>query len=158
MNMSPPGFLEAKTCLSQAKDRSCRIRGFSPWVGKIPRGGNSNPLQYSYQECPMDEGAWWVTVQGVAKSTWACTMNQTSAGALSQEAADRQGGEVWHWGGVFSPAHPYLWFQLYYFQWRLFCMVTCTCQLNSSYRHWVVVRTMFISVLKTIRISLWTGH
>ena len=37
MNMSPPGFLVAKTCLSQAKDRRCRIRGFSPWVGKIPQ-------------------------------------------------------------------------------------------------------------------------
>ena len=37
MNMSPPGFLEAKTCLSQAKDRRCRIRGFSPWVGKSPQ-------------------------------------------------------------------------------------------------------------------------
>ena len=23
---------------------------FDPWVGKIPRGGNGNPLQYSCQE------------------------------------------------------------------------------------------------------------
>lgn len=27
-------------------------------------------------------------------------MNHTSAGALSQEAADRQGGEVWYGEGV----------------------------------------------------------
>ena len=30
--------------------------------------GNGTPLQYSYLENPMDGGAWWVTVQGVAKS------------------------------------------------------------------------------------------
>ena len=31
--------------------------------GRSPREGNGNPLQYS-----MDRGAWWATVQGVAKS------------------------------------------------------------------------------------------
>jgi len=30
--------------------------------------GNGNPLQYSYLENPMDRGAWWVAVHGVAKS------------------------------------------------------------------------------------------
>ena len=30
--------------------------------------GNGNPLQYSCLENPMDRGAWWVTVHGVAKS------------------------------------------------------------------------------------------
>ena len=30
--------------------------------------GNSNPLQYSCLENPMDRGAWWATVHGVAKS------------------------------------------------------------------------------------------
>ena len=33
--------------------------------------GNSNPLQHSCLENPMDGGAWWATVHGVAKSwTW----------------------------------------------------------------------------------------
>ena len=33
--------------------------------------GNGNPLQYSCLESPMDEGAWWAAVHGVAKSrTW----------------------------------------------------------------------------------------
>ena len=33
--------------------------------------GNGNPLQYSCLENPMDRGAWWATVHGVAKSqTW----------------------------------------------------------------------------------------
>ena len=30
--------------------------------------GNSTPLQYSCLENPMDGGAWWATVHGVAKS------------------------------------------------------------------------------------------
>ena len=29
--------------------------------------GNGNPLQYSCLENPMDGGAWWATVHGVAK-------------------------------------------------------------------------------------------
>ena len=31
-------------------------------------GGNGNPLQYPCLENPMDRGAWWATVHGVAKS------------------------------------------------------------------------------------------
>ena len=30
--------------------------------------GNGNPLQYSCLKNPMDEGVWWATVHGVAKS------------------------------------------------------------------------------------------
>ena len=33
-----------------------------------PGEGNGNPLQYSCLENPMDGGAWWATVHGVAKS------------------------------------------------------------------------------------------
>ena len=33
-----------------------------------PGGGHGNPLQYSFLENPMDRGAWWATVHGVAKS------------------------------------------------------------------------------------------
>ena len=43
---------------------------FSPWVEQIPWRGYSNPPQYSHLGNPMDRGAWWVTVHGVAKS-WA---------------------------------------------------------------------------------------
>ena len=41
----------------------CRRPGFDPWVEKIPGEGNGNPLQY-----PVDRGAWWAVVPGVAKS------------------------------------------------------------------------------------------
>ena len=36
--------------------------------GRSPGGGHRNPLQYSCQENPMDRGAWWATVDQVAKS------------------------------------------------------------------------------------------
>ena len=32
------------------------------------REGNGTPLQYSCLETPMDGGAWWAAVHGVAKS------------------------------------------------------------------------------------------
>ena len=32
------------------------------------REGNGTPLQYSCLENPMDRGAWWAAVHGVAKS------------------------------------------------------------------------------------------
>ena len=36
--------------------------------GRSPGEGHGNPLQYSCLENPMDRGAWWATVHGVAKS------------------------------------------------------------------------------------------
>ena len=39
-----------------------------PGSGRSPGGGNGNPLQYSCLENPMDRGAWWATVHGVAES------------------------------------------------------------------------------------------
>ena len=38
-----------------------------PGSGRYPGKGNGNPLQYSCLGNPMDRGAWWATVQGVAK-------------------------------------------------------------------------------------------
>ena len=35
---------------------------------RSPGGGCGNPLQYSCQENPMQRGAWWATIHGVAKS------------------------------------------------------------------------------------------
>ena len=41
--------------------------GLIPGSGRSPGGGHGNPLQYSCLENPMDRGAWWATVLGVAK-------------------------------------------------------------------------------------------
>ena len=42
--------------------------GLIPESGRSSGEGNGNPLQYSCLENPMDRGAWWATVHGVAKS------------------------------------------------------------------------------------------
>ena len=36
--------------------------------GRSPGGGHGDPLQSSCLENPMDRGAWWATVHGVAQS------------------------------------------------------------------------------------------
>ena len=41
--------------------------GLIPGLGRSPGEGNGNPFQYSCLENPMDRGAWWATVHGVAK-------------------------------------------------------------------------------------------
>ena len=40
--------------------------GSTPGSGISPREGNGYPLQYSYLGNPMDRGAWWATIRGVA--------------------------------------------------------------------------------------------
>ena len=45
-----------------------RDAGSIPGWGLSPGGGNGNPLQYACQDNPMDRGAWWATVHGVAKT------------------------------------------------------------------------------------------
>ena len=42
--------------------------GSIPGLGRSPREGNGNPLQYSCLGNPMDRGARWATVHGVIKS------------------------------------------------------------------------------------------
>ena len=44
-----------------------RDAGLMPGSGRLPGEGHGNPLQYSRPEDPMDRGAWWATVRGVAK-------------------------------------------------------------------------------------------
>ena len=41
------------------------------WLSTYTREGNGTPLQYSCLENPMDGGAWWAAVHGVAEGqTW----------------------------------------------------------------------------------------
>ena len=58
-----PGGSEVKASACNAGDL-----GSIPGSGRSPGEGNGNPLQYSCLENPMDRGAWWATVHGVAKS------------------------------------------------------------------------------------------
>ena len=45
-----------------------RDMGSMPGLGRSPRGGHSNPLQYSCLENLMDRGAWGPAVQWVVNS------------------------------------------------------------------------------------------
>ena len=66
MGFTQSGWLSGKESACSAEDTgvSCSIPGW----GRAPGGGNGNPLQYSCLENPMDRGAPWATVHGVAKS------------------------------------------------------------------------------------------
>ena len=60
-------------------------------------GGNGDPLQYSCLENPMDEGAWWAAVHGVAKnrtrlSDFTFTFHFN---ALEKEMATHSSGLAW---------------------------------------------------------------
>ena len=63
MSRGFPGGSEDKASACNAGDL-----GSIPGLGRSPGEGNSNPLQYSCLENPMDRGAWQATVHGVAKS------------------------------------------------------------------------------------------
>ena len=43
------------------------LRGFCALLARKTREGNGTPLQYSCLENPMDGGAWWAAVHGVAE-------------------------------------------------------------------------------------------
>ena len=53
---------------SDGKESTCNVgdQGLIPGLGRCPREGTGNPLQYSCLENPMDREAWWATVHGSA--------------------------------------------------------------------------------------------
>ena len=53
---------------SPDKARDSRDMGSVLVSERSPGAGPGNPFQYSCLENPMDRGAWWATVHGVAKS------------------------------------------------------------------------------------------
>ena len=58
---------------SDSKESACNARdlGLIPRSWKSSGEGNGYPLQYFCLKNSIDRGAWWATVQGVAKSqTW----------------------------------------------------------------------------------------
>ena len=53
INLSLLFILKGLSCGSEGKEYSVSI----PGLGRSPRGGHDNPLQYSYLESPMDREA-----------------------------------------------------------------------------------------------------
>ena len=60
-----PGGAVDKSLPANAGD--IRDVGLNSGSGRSPGGGHGNPLRYSCLENPMDRGAWWATVRGVAQ-------------------------------------------------------------------------------------------
>ena len=62
-------------CFSDGKKSAHSVRdpGLIPESGRSPGGGHGSPLQYSCLENPMDRGAWWAAVHGVAVHYWIST-------------------------------------------------------------------------------------
>ena len=54
---------------SPANARDVGDSGLIPGLGRSPRGGNGNTLQYSCLENSMDRGAWQATVHGSQTDT-----------------------------------------------------------------------------------------
>ena len=52
-----------------ANARDLRDMISTPGLGRYPGEEPGNPLQYSCLGNPMDRGAWWATVHGVAKES-----------------------------------------------------------------------------------------
>ena len=54
---------------SVGKESACNAGdlGLIPGSGRSPGEGNSNPLQYSRLENPMDRGTWQATDYGIAR-------------------------------------------------------------------------------------------
>ena len=63
--MDLPGGSDGKESARNAKDLGL-ILGLERSFGE----GNDSLLQYASLDNPMDRGAWWVMVHGVAKSYW----------------------------------------------------------------------------------------
>ena len=53
---------------SPASAGDLRYAGSVPGLGRSPGEGHGNPFQYSCLETPVERGAWWATLHGVAKS------------------------------------------------------------------------------------------
>ena len=49
------------------RKKTTTVRAAIPGLGKSPGEGNSNPLQYSCLENPMDRGTQWAAVHGVIR-------------------------------------------------------------------------------------------
>ena len=82
-------------------------KDYAVWPGShiYNREGNGTPLQYSCLENPMDGGAWWAAVHGVAKS-WAQLSDFTFTfhfHALEKEMATHSSVIPWRIPGTGEP-------------------------------------------------------
>ena len=98
-------YLVVMTCISLIISE---IEHFFMCLLSILGESNGNPLQYSRLENPMDGGAWWAAVHGVAKS---CTQLSSFTftfhfHALEKEMATHSSVLAWRISGTGEPDGP----------------------------------------------------
>ena len=78
----------------------CMLKTSDIYCQGDPGEGNGTPLQYSHLENPMDGGAWWAAVHGVAKSR---TRLHFHFHALEKEMATHSSVLAWRIPGTGEP-------------------------------------------------------
>ena len=78
----------------------CMLKTSDIYCQGDPGEGNGTPLQYSRLENPMDGGAWWAAVHGVAKSR---TRLHFHFHALEKEMATHSSVLAWRIPGTGEP-------------------------------------------------------
>ena len=103
-------FLIWKFCFLAIYSQICdwhKVTGWVwSWLTECLGEGNGTPLQYSCLENPMDRGAWWAAVHGVAKS-WTQLSDFTLTfhfHALEKEMATHSSILAWRIPGTGEPA------------------------------------------------------
>ena len=100
--------LEKVSFHSNSEERQCQ-RMFTPTQlhssHMLAGEGNGTPLQYSCLENPMDGGAWWAAVHGIAKSR--TRLNNFTftfhLHALEKEMATHSSALTWRIPGMGEP-------------------------------------------------------
>ena len=99
--LSPPILNEFLLCLNLSA-RDTIVNFYLDVISNLIGEGNGTPLQYSCLENPMDGGAWWAVVHGVAKSrTWLSNFTFTfHFHALEKEMATHSSVLAWRIPGT----------------------------------------------------------
>ena len=99
--LSPPILNELLLCLNLSA-RDTIVNFYLDVISTLIGEGNGTPLQYSCLENPMDGGAWWAVVHGVAKSrTWLSNFTFTfHFHALEKEMATHSSVLAWRIPGT----------------------------------------------------------
>ena len=105
-HMSSPPRSRENHCYLFHSYHCCLFHSYAFWEGALQKGeGNGIPLQSSCLENPMDGGAWWAAVHGVARvltqlSDFTFTFHFH---ALEKEMATRSSVPAWRTPGTAEP-------------------------------------------------------